>query len=163
MTRNSDGVKGANSRSLTNSAIREPDQILYGESIPTSGKVLIIAGSQSATDELSEPGLSLLIDSAIESLPFNPIAVISGGADGVDTFGEKWADKNDLPIARFEPEWDDIDHPDAVVREGQYGKYDAAAGPRRNRWMAEYAKFYAEQGALLALPDLPSSGTESMI
>ena len=163
MTDDSDSPKGANSRSLMDSSIRKPDQILNGSSIPTSGTVLIIAGSRSATDKLSDAGLTALLENTIESLPFDPVAIISGGADGVDSFGEDWATSNDLPVAQFEPPWNETDHPDAVVREGEHGKYDAKAGPRRNRWMAEYAKFHAEHGALLAFPDFPSSGTESMI
>jgi hypothetical protein len=50
--------------------------------------------------------------------------VVSGGFRGVDLCGESWASQNGIPIKRFYPEW---------------GKHGRAAGPIRNRKMAEYA------------------------
>jgi hypothetical protein len=94
-------------------------------------------------------------------------AVISGTAAGVDEAGEEWAAARDLGIARFPAPWDETDHPDAVVREGSHGTYDAYAGFRRNRWMAEYADARGAPGflvAILAYEDgEPSNGTASMI
>ena len=50
--------------------------------------------------------------------------VVSGGCRGVDFAGERWAELNGLMMTRFPAEWD---------------VYRAAAGPIRNRKMAEYA------------------------
>ena len=50
--------------------------------------------------------------------------VISGGATGVDTDGELWAEKYSIPIRRFHPKWDE---------------QGLAAGPLRNQAMAECA------------------------
>lgn len=50
--------------------------------------------------------------------------IVSGGANGADRFGESVAEELGLNIHRFLPDWT------------QYGK---AAGPIRNRQMAEYA------------------------
>lgn len=141
-----------------------PTDIRNADGISLDASTLIIAGSRSATDVLSDSGLQTLLDSATDALPFDPDAVISGTANGVDTAGERWADRNEQrPIAEFEAPWSDTDHPDAVVRSGQHGQYDARAGYRRNRWMAQYAAAGNGDGALLAIIDYPSSGTESMI
>lgn len=68
--------------------------------------------------------------------------VVSGGAQGVDEYGEEWAEEHDLPIRRFVPEWE---------------KHGRAAGPIRNRQMAQYAN-----GAII-IWDGVSRGTSSMI
>jgi hypothetical protein len=140
-----------------------PDSIANGSQIPDDGPAVIIAGSRSATDIVSEQGLRLLIGDALATADVEPDAVISGTADGVDSVGESWATEAGLPIARFPAPWDDTDHADAVVREGKYGPYDAAAGSRRNEWMAEYAAARDGRGVLLAIIDYPSSGTENMV
>ena len=68
--------------------------------------------------------------------------VVSGGASGVDLLGEEWAESNGVMIAVFPAKW------------GVHGK---AAGPIRNREMANYAD------ALIAVWDGCSRGTKSMI
>jgi hypothetical protein len=65
--------------------------------------------------------------------------VVSGGATGADRCGEEWASKNGIPVKVFPADWD------------THGK---AAGPLRNRQMAEYA-----QGVIL-FPG--GAGTASM-
>src|SRR5690606_7948711 len=50
--------------------------------------------------------------------------VVCGGAVGPDKLGEKWALVNDVPVAYFPAQWN---------------RYGDAAGPMRNRQMAEYA------------------------
>lgn len=148
--------------------IPTPDSILNADSVPTDDTLCIIAGSRSVTDTLSDRGLQHLLSSAIDDADFTPDAVISGTASGVDQAGETWATENGrLPVAQFPAPWDDIDHPDAVVRDGRHGKYDARAGHRRNEWMAQYAAD-ADRGVLLAIlvydeDGEPSSGTSDMI
>ncbi len=83
--------------------------------------------------------------------------VVSGAAKGADTFGEEWAKENSIKIKRFKPDWKDLSHPNAVVKEGPYGKYDATAGIRRNKEMGDYAE------ALVAIWDGKSTGTKNMI
>lgn len=126
-----------------------PDSIKHADSIPTDGTSVIIAGSRSATDVLSDSGLQQLITSAIDGTDFTPDAIISGTASGVDTAGEYWAHENGRrPVARFPAPWDE---------------HGYSAGPIRNEWMAQYAASHSDRGALLAIIDYPSSGTESMI
>ena len=67
--------------------------------------------------------------------------IVSGGAMGVDSCGELYASDHGLPIKRFDPAW-------AI-----HGK---AAGPIRNREMAEYAD------ALFLIWNGESKGSASM-
>jgi len=71
--------------------------------------------------------------------------VVSGGATGADECGEAWAKLRGIPLhPPFKPDWNDLSHPDAVIRTRSDGsKYDANAGPRRNKEMAEYANALA--------------------
>lgn len=68
--------------------------------------------------------------------------VVSGGATGVDRLGERWAKSRDIPIALFPADW------------STHGK---AAGPIRNKQMAEYAD------ALIAIRRGFTPGTANMI
>jgi len=68
--------------------------------------------------------------------------VVSGGAKGVDSFGERWARGWNIPVKQFLADWD------------AYGK---SAGYRRNEVMAEYAD------CLIAFWDGQSKGTKHMI
>ena len=100
---------------------------------------LIIAGGRDFT-YISTP----MIDSFLEAHNMywrNIEQVVSGGASGVDTAGENFANAVDIEIERFPADWN------------THGK---AAGPIRNRQMAEYAD------ALLLIWDGESRGSASM-
>lgn len=83
--------------------------------------VLIIAGgrdkamTQAQWDALT--GLSDLVDE-----------VVSGGATGIDSWGELWAGKNKIPCTIFPARWREL---------------GPAAGPVRNGQMAAYANALA--------------------
>lgn len=102
---------------------------------------LIIAGSRTITDywvlekAMIESGFA---DEKIDE-------IVSGCARGPDTLGERWADEHGIKVKRFPADWD---------------KHGKAAGPIRNKQMAEYV---GEKGALLALWDGQSSGTKHML
>jgi hypothetical protein len=72
----------------------------------------------------------------------NTIEIVSGGAKGADSLGEKYAMENDLKIVRFPAAWT------------QYGK---RAGIIRNTKMAKYA------AVLIAFWDGKSKGTLNMV
>src|SRR6187551_1734503 len=95
---------------------------------------LIIAGSTTLTPEQFP-------DKRLDELHerIHVTEVVSGGAWGADYLGEVWAEGNGLPIMRFPADWD---------------KYGRAAGPIRNRKMAEHAD------AVVLLPG--GKGTASM-
>lgn len=82
---------------------------------------------------------------AIEACPWNISTVVLGGATGVDALGELWAQQNEIPCQLF-----------PVTRE-QWNEFGKAAGPMRNRQMAENSE------ALLAIWDGKSRGTKNMI
>lgn len=83
-----------------------------------------------------------LIVEAINDSEFDISEVVSGGAKGVDTMGEHWADKHNIPVKRFLARWE---------------IYGRSAGPHRNIEMANYAE------ALIAVWDGKSRGTKNMI
>lgn len=72
----------------------------------------------------------------------NVTEVVSGAAKGVDTLGEQWAKKNNIPVKQFPADWN---------------KNGNSAGPIRNKQMAEYGE------VLVALWDYESRGTKNMI
>ena len=111
---------------------------------------VIIAGSRGVVDYK-------VVANAIERSTFKITEVVSGGAKGVDSLGESWARTHVVPCKRFIPNWGDVDSPDAVVKQGKYGLYNAKAGYDRNEEMAEYAD------ALIAIWDGESNGTRHMI
>lgn len=98
---------------------------------------LIIAGSRNITN------YSLVRQAVISSGWWSKdIEIVSGMAKGVDTLAVEFAKRNSLKLHQFEADWN------------YHGK---AAGPLRNREMAEFAD------ALIAVWDGQSKGTENMI
>ena len=64
--------------------------------------------------------------------------VIEGEAPGLDTRARVWAKRKGIEVAPCPAPWDDIDHPDAVVRYRRDGTaYDVTAGTRRNQQMID--------------------------
>lgn len=96
---------------------------------------VIVAGSRDASDYLT-------VAAAIQGSGFDITQLVSGGAPGVDTFGERYAKEHDIEIKVFPANWN------------LHGK---SAGPIRNREMADYAD------ALVAVWDGKSRGTKNMI
>lgn len=94
----------------------------------------IIAGSRAITDYE-------VLCRAIEASKFLITEVVSGGAMGVDSLGERWAQANQIPVRVFKPDW-------------SLGK---RAGMVRNEEMNQYAD------ALIAVWDGVSRGTCDMI
>ena len=102
---------------------------------------LIIAGSRNFDDEETFRKVMALVDRLIDSAYLDfPSEVVSGTCRGADTMGERWAKDHGHPIKRFPADWK------------QYGK---AAGPIRNKEMAEY-------GDALILLWKPSSSSGSL-
>ena len=70
------------------------------------------------------------------------ITIISGGALGADSLGERYARENRFKIKRFLPDWE---------------KYGRSAGPRRNKLMVETADY------VICFWDGKSTGTRSTV
>jgi len=104
---------------------------------------VIIAGSRYKDSERKIPFDDYLaVVNAIKNSNFNITEVISGCAIGVDKLGEKWANVNNCPIILMPADWN---------------RYNKAAGPIRNRQMAEIAD------AAVIIWNGKSSGTLNMI
>lgn len=108
---------------------------------------VIIAGSRNFYDynKVEETVICYFMDHGI---PKNSVEVISGGARGADSLGERLADSYGLKLIIFPAKWDD------------YGK---AAGMIRNKEMADYAIKDSEKAILFAFWDGKSRGTKGMI
>ncbi len=70
------------------------------------------------------------------------LVFVSGGCQGADMLGERYASENGYEIERYPAQWD---------------KYGKSAGPRRNRKMAEIGDY------MICFWDGTSRGTKSMI
>ena len=108
---------------------------------------IIVAGGRDFDDySLLHITLSNYIEENLRSVDRRKILFISGAAKGADQLGEMFADTNNFAVKRFPANWD---------------KYQKAAGPIRNKQMAEYAA--EETGVLFAFWDGKSRGIRNMI
>lgn len=98
---------------------------------------VIIAGGRDFNDLRR---LNIVCDFTLKK--YTDIEVVSGGAKGADALGEKYAREKEYPVIKFPANWK---------------KNGKAAGPIRNKKMAEYAD------ALIAFWDGKSKGTKNMI
>lgn len=83
-----------------------------------------------------------IVELAIRASGFDITELVSGTAQGVDSLGERWAEKQGIPVTRFPAYW---------------RKQGRAAGKIRNSKMSHYAD------ALIAIWDGQSRGTKDMI
>lgn len=104
---------------------------------------IIIAGSRTFNDyELVRKAMLAIFGN------FSPsqVEIISGHcSSGADHLGEVFAKRNGIPLTLFPADWN---------------KYGRAAGPIRNKQMAEYV---SSDGYLVAFWDGKSKGTKNMI
>jgi hypothetical protein len=105
---------------------------------------LIVAGARTVNQY---SGVTSAVDPVIEQLDkllISPddIEIVSGHAHGVDKYGERYAQDNQL---------------DLVIMPANWNKYGNSAGPIRNKKMAEYAD------GLVAVRHNNSRGTANMI
>lgn len=103
------------------------------------GQRVIIAGSR---DGFSQSYVTSKMDFLTKSEGLSIMEAVSGGARGVDHYGEVWAKMRGFSVKVFPAHWD---------------KYGAAAGMIRNREMGDYADY------LIAFWDGRSAGTKAMI
>lgn len=104
-------------------------------------KRIIIAGSRNFNNyALLKEKVSELIDHTDDNV------IISGGAKGADTLGEKFAYESDMKLVKMPANWE---------------KFGKSAGYIRNEQMAVYAS--KKNGKLIAFWDGESKGTVHMI
>ena len=103
-------------------------------------KKIVVAGTRSFNDYNTAESY---IKNCLEKENLNePITFISGGCRGADLLGEKYAEKYGYPIEIHTAEWN---------------KYGRAAGPIRNKEMAQTADI------IICFWDRKSKGTKSLI
>lgn len=105
---------------------------------------VIIAGSRAFTDyNLLKNKCDFYLQRKLLD-PNTEVIVISGGASGADTLGEKYAKERNLRVERYNADWK---------------KYGKSAGYRRNKQMAEVGN------ALIAFRSgyAENKGTDNMI
>lgn len=84
--------------------------------------------------------------------------LIEGGADGADRLARIWRAARRIAGETIDAEWDDLSHPDAIIRQrGDGQEYDARAGVRRNQRMLDEG----QPEGLIAFPG--GSGTRDMV
>ena len=82
---------------------------------------VIVAGPRDFTDSTI---IFSALDYYLQNIPADQLEIVSGGATGVDSLGEAWAKNHTVKCTVFPADWQ------------THGK---AAGPIRNKQMAEYA------------------------
>ena len=110
---------------------------------------IIVAGSR----KFGEREQTWLIWDVLKAMfatyhPHYLCSIVSGGCRGVDKLGERWAKEYEAPLKVFEADW---------------SKNHKAAGPIRNREMAEYAAAGPQGGGLILIWDGQSRGSASML
>lgn len=73
----------------------------------------------------------------IEGIDLNDVEIYCGKAKGADSQGELFGKNNKITVREFQPRWKDLTVANCVIKEGEYGKYNALAGHNRNEEMAE--------------------------
>lgn len=111
---------------------------------------VIIAGSRTILD--TDEAAYQRLKEFMYTIPNKPTEIVSGGAKGPDRLGERFAREHGIPVVQFIPEWN---NPDGSTNKG--------AGFIRNGNMAVYASDCPTGGALVAMWDGVSRGTEQMI
>ena len=64
---------------------------------------------------------------ALDPFEENITEVVSGTARGADSIGEQWARGRDIPIKRFEPNWEQYGKSAGFIRNSEMGAYADAA------------------------------------
>ena len=113
-------------------------------------KVLVTGGRNFSDHDF----LNSFLDNFLST---NPIKLlIHGDASGVDTLAKNWAIKNNILHKPYPANWTDFSSP-CIIKYGQFGKYNALAGNKRNKFMLEDSK----PDLVIAFPG--GSGTKDMV
>jgi hypothetical protein len=99
---------------------------------------VIVAGSRNFYDYD-------VVEQAIKESGFVITEIVSGRCRGVDSLGEDYANKYDIPVQPFIAKWN---------------TFGLAAGPKRNKEMAEYV---GSTGGLVLVWDGTSDGSNNML
>lgn len=97
---------------------------------------IIVAGTRGYNDY---DFFSTIISGHVSTLPKEKVIFVSGKAKtGADDLIIRWCKEHGYPWVEFEPDWDDITVPGAVIRTNNFGKeFNVIAGYTRNTAMSE--------------------------
>ena len=111
---------------------------MFMKKLPT--KRVVIAGGR---DYKNFDEAKRYIDACLSKIrKKNNIIIVSGGARGADTIGERYAKENGFKVEKYPADWK---------------RYGRSAGPRRNKQMAEVSDY------VICFWDEKSKGTKTMI
>ncbi len=102
-----------------------------------------------------------MVEEAVHNSKFEikeVITLASGRMKGADSLATKWGSKFGILVKPFTPNWDDIEAPNAIIREGKYGQYNARAGFDRNKMAVDYA-----DAVILLQPDGDTGETSDIM
>lgn len=105
-------------------------------------KIVVVAGSRKLTEIMTDDEARQLVWGVLNGSPFQIGELVSGGARGVDSLAEEYAENNNIDLTVMEADWD------------TFGSF---AGPRRNSEMADYA----EAGVIIRVDE--SAGSTDML
>ena len=111
-------------------------------------RIIIAGGRNFSNYELLKTSCIKIIKGL--EFPNNPNnhTIVSGGANGADKLGERFAKESGYELRVFPADWD---------------KNGKSAGFIRNKEMAEFAKEDSDYSMLIAFWDGKSKGTDNMI
>lgn len=106
---------------------------------------VIIAGTRTFGSGVSDKDAVIYLDDVIADADVDVTTVVSGGARGVDSYGEQWAAQEGIPVERF------------PVTDALWERHGGKAAYYRNLAMVHVSD------ALVALWDGQSGGTRMII
>lgn len=119
-------------------------------------KKVIVAGSRTFHEYET-------VQSTLSAMFEEPVIIVSGGANGPDTMGAKWAAEVGYPIEKHPAHWMNLDVPGCKIRYNAHGPYNANAGMNRNKRMLESVQANPDGGMVVAFWNGRSKGTKNMI
>lgn len=85
---------------------------------------IIIAGPRTFSDyEYLQDKVSDFILMELPPEMWSQIEIVSGGAKGADSLGERYAKEKDCKLTRFIPDWDGLGKKAGIIRNHEMGDY----------------------------------------
>jgi len=120
-------------------------------------KLLVAGPREGISFEVVKDKLDMLLESG-ELGDKEKLAIIEGGASGVDRHARNWAIENGIPYNTYEAAWEDLTAVPCVIRVNRRGvKYNVLAGHNRNAVMGDVC----DKGVIVW--DGVSGGTKNML
>lgn len=99
----------------------------------------------------------------MNDLVYSECIIVSGGANGADLLGERYAKEKNWKIERHNANWSDLSEKPCKIKVRNNKKYNALAGFNRNDRMLKSLAENSDGGFVVAFWDGKSKGTLHMI